>query len=316
MNALSYLSMSYKKIVYIALILLCLLPIITAPIALFAGLIFALSFGPVFPKLNKTISKYLLQGSVVGLGFGMSLQQAYASGKDGMLFTIVSVVGTLLLGIFLAKALKVEQKTGYLISSGTAICGGSAIAAVGPVLKANDGQMSVALGTVFILNAIALFLFPVLGHLLGLSQHQFGLWSAIAIHDTSSVVGAASAYGEEALKVATTVKLTRALWIIPLSLVTSLIFKNKTEKIKIPWFILFFILAMVINTVVELPSTLTGGIVFAAKKGLTLSLFCIGASLTKTVMRNVGVRPLIHGVLIWIIVSVVSLTYIYLASAQ
>jgi len=257
------------------------------------------------------MSKYLLQGSVVGLGFGMSLQQAFASGKDGMLFTIVSVAGTLILGSYIAKKLKVDKRTGYLISSGTAICGGSAIAAVGPVIKANDGQMSVALGTVFILNAIALFLFPFLGHLFGLSQHQFGLWSAIAIHDTSSVVGAASAYGEEALKVATTVKLTRALWIIPVTFVTTFIFKSKSDKVYIPWFIFLFILAMIINTIFDLPANLTTGIVLIARKGLTLSLFFIGASLTKTVLRNVGVRPMIQGVLIWITISVVSLSYIY-----
>ncbi|HET9571796.1 MAG TPA: putative sulfate exporter family transporter [Bacteroidales bacterium] len=307
---------SISSVLYFIALVCCLFPFVSPPIALFAGFSFALIFGQVHPKLNKTFSKYLLQGSVVGLGFGMSLQQAYASGKDGMVFTILSVVGTLLLGVFLSKRLKVEERTGYLVSSGTAICGGSAIAAVGPLVKATDGQMSVALGTIFILNAIALFLFPILGHALGLSQQQFGLWSAIAIHDTSSVVGAASAYGEEALKVATTVKLTRALWIIPLSLVTSLIFKNKTEKIKIPWFILFFILAMVLNTVMELPSTLTEGIVFAAKKGLTLSLFCIGASLTKTVIRTVGARPMIHGVVLWIIISLASLAYIYFAATN
>ncbi|MDD4713512.1 MAG: putative sulfate exporter family transporter [Bacteroidales bacterium] len=301
----------YKNVLYIFLLLLCLLPVVTPPVALFAGLIFALGFGQAFPKFNKKMSKYLLQGSVVGLGFGMSLQQAYASGKDGMLFTIVSVAGTLILGTFIARKLNVDKKTGYLISSGTAICGGSAIAAVGPVIKANDGQMSVALGTVFILNAVALFLFPFLGHLLGLSQHQFGLWSAIAIHDTSSVVGAASAYGEEALRVATTVKLTRALWIIPVSFVTSFIFKSKSDKIAIPWFIFLFILAMAINSTFNLPVGLTSGIVRIARKGLTLSLFFIGASLTKTVLRNVGVRPMIQGVIIWIIVCIVSLSYIY-----
>lgn len=301
----------YKNVLYIFLLLLCLLPVVTPPVALFAGLIFALGFGQAFPKFNKKMSKYLLQGSVVGLGFGMSLQQAYASGKDGMLFTIVSVAGTLILGTFIARKLNVDKKTGYLISSGTAICGGSAIAAVGPVIKANDGQMSVALGTVFILNAVALFLFPFLGHLLGLSQHQFGLWSAIAIHDTSSVVGAASAYGEEALRVATTVKLTRALWIIPVSFVTSFIFKSKSDKIAIPWFIFLFILAMGINSAFNLPVGLTSGIVIVARKGLTLSLFFIGASLTKTVLRNVGVRPMIQGVIIWIIVCIVSLSYIY-----
>lgn len=311
MNTFTLFLKKYKNVCYILLLAICLLPVVTPPVALFAGLIFALVCGQTFPGFNKRMSKYLLQGSVVGLGFGMNLQQAVTSGKDGMLFTIISVAGTLILGMLIAKRLNVDKQTGYLISSGTAICGGSAIAAVGPVIKANDGQMSVALGTVFVLNAIALFLFPALGHLFGLSQHQFGLWSAIAIHDTSSVVGAASAYGEEALKVATTVKLTRALWIIPMTFVTSFIFKSKSDKVYLPWFIFLFILAMVINTLFDLPTNLTSGIVLLARKGLTLSLFFIGASLTKTVLRNVGVRPMIQGVLIWIVISVVSLMYIY-----
>ena len=301
----------YKNVFYILFLVFCLLPAVTPPVALFAGLIFALSFGQAFPKFNKKMSKYLLQGSVVGLGFGMNLQQALASGKDGMFFTITSVAGTLILGTYIAKKLYVDKQTGYLISSGTAICGGSAIAAVGPVIKANDGQMSVALGTIFILNALALFIFPMLGHIFGLTQHQFGLWSAIAIHDTSSVVGAASAYGEEALQVATTVKLTRALWIIPLTFVTSFIFKNKSDKFYMPWFIFLFILAMAINTLFTLPVNITSGLVMLARKGLTLSLFFIGASLTKSVLRNVGVRPMIQGILVWIIVSIVSLAYIY-----
>lgn len=311
MNTLTPFLEKYKNVFYILVLMLCLFPAVTPPVSLFAGLIFALSCGQAFPKFNKKMSKYLLQGSVVGLGFGMSVQEALASGKEGMLFTVVSVAGTLILGSSIAKKMNIDKKTGYLISSGTAICGGSAIVAIGPVIKANDGQMSVALGTVFILNAIALFSFPFLGHVFGLSQHQFGLWSAIAIHDTSSVVGAASAYGKEALQVATTVKLTRALWIIPVSFVTSFLFKNKSNKINMPWFIFMFVLAMIINTVFNLPTELTSGLVVVARRCLTLSLFFIGATLTKTVLRNVGVRPMIQGVLIWIIVSAASLSYIY-----
>ena len=224
---------------------------VTPPVALFAGLVFALLCGQAHPKFNKKMSKYLLQYSVVGLGFGMNLQASLASGKEGMEFTIISVVGTLVIGWFIGrKFLKVDRNTSYLVSSGTAICGGSAIAAVGPVIKANDGEMSVALGTIFILNAVALFVFPVIGHALGMSQHEFGTWAAIAIHDTSSVVGAGAAYGEEALEVATTIKLTRALWIIPMAIATSFIFKSKGQRISIPWFIFFFILAMVFNTYV------------------------------------------------------------------
>ena len=205
------------------------------PVMLFIGLAYALICGQGYPVFNKKMSKTLLQYSVVGLGFGMNLYESLASGREGMLFTIISVVGTLVIGMLIGrKLLKVDKETAYLISSGTAICGGSAIAAVGPVIKAKPANMSVALAVVFVLNAIALFIFPFIGHWLGLSQQEFGTWAAIAIHDTSSVVGAGAAYGEEALKVATTIKLTRALWIIPLALVTSFIFKSKDRKISIP----------------------------------------------------------------------------------
>ena len=264
---------------------------LTPPVALFLGLAFALLCGQAHPKFNKKTSKYLLQYSVVGLGFGMNLHAALASGKEGMEFTILSVVGTMLIGWFIGrKVLKVDRDTSYLISSGTAICGGSAIAAVGPVLRAKDSEMSVALGTIFVLNAIALFVFPVIGHWLGMSQHEFGTWAAIAIHDTSSVVGAGAAYGEEALKVATTIKLTRALWIIPLAFVTSFLFKSKGQKVSIPWFIFFFILAMVVNTYLLAGAPQVGQIInHIARKGLTITLFFIGASLSRDVLKSVGI---------------------------
>jgi uncharacterized integral membrane protein (TIGR00698 family) len=289
---------------------------VTPPFLLFMGLLFALLCGQPFPGFNKKMSKKLLQYSVVGLGFGMNIEASLASGKEGMLFTIVSVFGTLLIGWLIGrKLLKVERDTSYLISSGTAICGGSAIAAVGPVLKAKDTEMSVALGTVFILNAIALFVFPVIGHALDMTQQQFGMWAAIAIHDTSSVVGAGAAYGEEALQVATTIKLTRALWIIPLALSTSFIFKSKGQKISIPWFILFFVLAMIFNTYV-LSTTEVGTMIGHyindfARKSLTITLFFIGASLSRDVLKSVGIKPLIQGVLLWIIISLSTLAYIY-----
>lgn len=289
---------------------------VTPPVALFLGLAFALLCGQAHPKFNKKVSKYLLQYSVVGLGFGMNIQAALASGKEGMEFTIISVVGTMLIGWFVGrKLLKVDRDTSYLISSGTAICGGSAIAAVGPVLRAKDSEMSVALGTIFILNAIALFIFPVIGHALNMSQHEFGTWAAIAIHDTSSVVGAGQAYGEEALQVATTIKLTRALWIIPLAFATSFIFKSKGQKISIPWFIFFFVLAMVVNTYL-LGTTETGvqignAINGFARKTLTITLFFIGASLSRDVLKAVGIKPLIQGILLWIVISCSTLAYIY-----
>ena len=285
---------------------------VTPPLALFLGLAFALLCGQAYPKFNKKVSKKLLQYSVVGLGFGMNLQASLASGKEGMLFTIVSVVGTMLIGTFIGwKILKVNRDTSYLISSGTAICGGSAIAAVGPVIKAKDSDMSVALATIFVLNAIALFIFPVFGHWLGMTEQEFGTWAAIAIHDTSSVVGAGAAYGEEALQVATTIKLTRALWIIPLALVTSFIFKGKDRKISIPWFILWFIVAMLINTyaldnVPEVGKAISG----LARKGLIITMFFIGASLSTDVLKAVGIKPLVQGVLLWIVISIGSLAYI------
>ena len=285
---------------------------VTPPVALFLGLVFALLCGQAYPKFNKKVSKKLLQYSVVGWGFGMNLHASLASGKEGMLFTIVSVVGTMLIGMFIGrKILKVSRDTSYLISSGTAICGGSAIAAVGPVIKAKDSDMSVALATIFVLNAIALFIFPVLGEWLGLTQQEFGTWAAIAIHDTSSVVGAGAAYGEEALQVATTIKLTRALWIIPLALVTSFIFKSKDQKVSIPWFILWFIVAILINTylldtVPQVGKAISG----LARKGLIITMFFIGASLSTDVLKAVGVKPLVQGVLLWLVISIGSLVYI------
>lgn len=286
----------------------------TPPIMLFLGLAYALICGQGYPNLNKKLSKIMLQYSVVGLGFGMNLYESLASGREGMLFTIASVIGTLVIGMLIGrKFLKIDKETSYLISSGTAICGGSAIAAVGPVIKAKPANMSVALAVVFVLNAIALFIFPSIGHWLELSQQEFGTWAAIAIHDTSSVVGAGAAYGEEALKVATTIKLTRALWIIPLALATSFIFKSKDHKITIPWFILYFIIAILLNTFVldTVPSvgTAISGI---ARRFLTLTMFFIGASLSTDILRSVGIKPLIQGIILWIVISVGSLLYIIL----
>lgn len=304
----------YNKPIFIVLFVCCLLPFVTPAIALFAGLAFALTAGQPYPKFSKKTSKYLLQFSVVGLGFGMNLYASLQSGKEGMLFTILSVFAVLVLGMWLGKRLLIDRKTSYLIAAGTAICGGSAIAAVGPVVKADDNQMSMSLGTIFILNAIALFIFPPIGHLLGLTQEQFGLWAAIAIHDTSSVVGAGAAYGETALEIATMVKLTRALWIIPITILTMFLFKQKGAKITIPWFILFFILAMVANTFLSLPEALTRSVVWAAKQGLTLTLFLIGAGLSRQVIRQVGIRPMVQGVLLWIFIGAISLGVILLES--
>ena len=319
---------TYNKPIYIALLsilTLCLLcdyipalavlsSWVTPPVALFLGLVFALTCGQAYPTFNKNVSKKLLQYSVIGLGFGMNLHASLASGKEGMLFTIVSVFGTLLIGMFIGcKLLKINRNTAYLISSGTAICGGSAIAAVGPIIKAKDSDMSMALATIFILNAIALFLFPALGHWLGMTQQEFGTWAAIAIHDTSSVVGAGAAYGEEALQVATTIKLTRALWIIPLALLTAVIFRSEGKKISIPWFILFFIVAMLLNTYVLTDIPQVGQFIYGiARKGLVITMFFIGASLSIDTIKSVGIRPLLQGILLWLVISAGSLAYILL----
>lgn len=314
------------KVIYIVLLLVISLPLflayipgleavavwVTPPVTLFLGLLFALVCGQAYPTFNKKCSKMLLQYSVVGLGFGMNLQESLASGSEGMTFTIVSVFGTLAIGWLIGrKMLGVDRNTSYLISSGTAICGGSAIAAVGPVLKAKDSEMSVALGTVFILNAVALFIFPSIGHALGMDDRQFGTWAAIAIHDTSSVVGAGAAFSEEALEIATTIKLTRALWIIPVALLTSFIFKSEGKKLSIPWFILFFVVAMVVNTylldgIPVVGETING----IARKFLTITMFFIGASLSLDVLKHVGVKSLLQGVLLWAVISFASLGYI------
>lgn len=307
MNVLEQTLTRYNKPLFILLFALCLMPFISPAVALFLGLAFALTAGQPYPVFTKKTSKYLLQFSVVGLGFGMNLHESLQTGKDGMLFTVVSVAAVLVLGMFLGKRLLMDRKTAYLIAAGTAICGGSAIAAVGPVVKADDNEMSMALGTVFILNAVALFIFPPIGHLLDMTQEQFGMWAAIAIHDTSSVVGAGAAYGEKALEIATMVKLTRALWIIPVTVVTMFLFKQKGAKITIPWFIFFFILAMVANTFLSIPEVVSSSLVWAAKKGLTVTLFLIGSGLSRKVIKQVGVRPMIQGVILWIFIGLISL---------
>lgn len=299
------------KISFIFIGIFCLTPFISPPIALFLGLVFTLTIGAPFPKFNKKASKYLLQISVVGLGFGMNLLDSVKAGSDGMFFTLFSVVSVMFVGITVGKWLNIGKTPSYLIASGTAICGGSAIAAVGPIAKANESEMSVSLATIFVLNAVALFIFPILGQWFNLSQHQFGLWAAIAIHDTSSVVGAGATFGEEALKVATTVKLTRALWIIPLSVFTSLYFKSKGDKVVIPWFILFFILAMVVNTYLNIPKSITHGIVSVSRQSLTLTLFFIGAGLSRSTLKSVGVKPLVLGVILWVFIAIISLAFIY-----
>jgi len=283
------------------------------------GIIVALAVGHPFLQFNKKATTLLLQISVVCLGFSMNFEEAMKAGKSGFLFTVGTIAITLVAGYFIGKKLKIDPKTSTLISNGTAICGGSAIAAIAPVIKANDEQISVSLGTIFILNSIALFTFPILGHYLHMTDQQFGTWCAVAIHDTSSVVGAASKYSQEALKIATTIKLERALWIIPLSLGTAL-FRKSTGKVKIPYFIFYFVLAILIASYLPLyfpllQNTMNGHTLFQwtaiiGKQGLVVTLFLIGCGLSLNTIRNVGWRPMVQGVLLWLIIGSLSLAVI------
>jgi len=299
-----------QQIIFAAIVLLCLFSIISPPVALLLGVIIVNVFGNPFIEFNHKAITFLLQFSVVGLGFGMNASSALSAGKEGFVLTVFSIFSTIIFGLLLGKWLKTERKTSHLISCGTAICGGSAIAAISPVIKSNENQTSIALGVIFILNSIALFVFPFIGHQLDLSQKDFGLWCAIAIHDTSSVVGAANKYGAEALQIATTVKLARALWIIPISLLTAVIFKNKNSKIKVPYFIGLFVLAMLLNSYVPQISVIAPGIVTLAKIGLTITLFLIGATLNINTLKSVGIKPLLQGIFLWIFIAGLSLTTI------
>ena len=296
-----------RELIFIILVFLCLTPWVSPPLALFLGIMVAQFIGHPFLHLNRKATTLLLQFSVVGLGFGMNVNTALKAGKEGFLFTVVSIAGTLLLGAVIGRLFRIDRKTSQLVSCGTAICGGSAIAAISPIIQAEEKQISVALGIIFILNSVALFTFPFIGHSLHLSETQFGLWCAIAIHDTSSVVGASSKYGMHALEVATTVKLARALWIIPVALGMSVLTKTKSGKVKIPYFIGFFVIAMILNTYVPGIETVSPIIVTIARTGLTLTLFLIGAGLSRKVLQSVGFKPMLQGVILWVVISVAAL---------
>ena len=290
-----------RKLFFVGLILAAsgLLP---PPLALLGGLVYGLSLAHPFHSESKSLAKFLLQASVVGLGFGMNLHEVIQAGRSGFLYTAVSITAAMLLGLGLGYFIHVSKKASFLISAGTAICGGSAIAAVGPIAGANEEEMAVSLGAVFILNSVALFLFPIIGFALHMSQTQFGLWSALAIHDTSSVVGATARYGSAALAVGTTVKLARALWIVPLSLITAAILKSKS-RIQWPWFILFFCLAALLNTLLPTFRPVFGGLNHLGKIGLTVTLFLIGTGLNKQTLSRVGFRPLLQGLALWVVVG-------------
>lgn len=296
--------------IFIILSILSFSGLVESPIALLLGLFTAIFIGNPFEmKVSKYIS-LLLQISIVGLGFGLHLEEAIKVGQSGFLLTVGSIISVLIIGYAIGRLFKIEKNLSYLISVGTAICGGSAIAAVSPIIKANTKQISLALAIVFSLNSIALFLYPSIGHWLSMSQHDFGLWCAIGIHDTSSVVGAASKFGDEALRTATTVKLARALWIIPVSIMTMFLFRTKGSKIKIPWFIGYFIIAILLGTYFPLFQSISPTLTKISKLGLNLTLFFIGSTLSLEAIKSISIKPLILAITLWIIISIGSLLLI------
>ncbi|MCF2446177.1 putative sulfate exporter family transporter [Dyadobacter sp. CY345] len=298
---------TYRNVLFVTLFVACLLPVVDAPIALLLGFVFTQAFGNPFAHLSHKSAQILLKISVVGLGFGMNLNHAIEAGREGLLFTVFSIVLTLLGGLWLGKKLGIEPKSSFLITAGTAICGGSAIAALSPLIKANEKQISAALGVVFVLNAVALFIFPMIGHWAHLSQHNFGIWSAIAIHDTSSVVGASARFGAEALQTATTIKLERALWIIPLSIITMLVNRKNGATINFPYFIGLFILAVMVSNYFTEYQFIYSNLLIISKKLLVLTMFLIGAGLNLDNIKAVGIKPFLQGIILWAFVSAISL---------
>ncbi|MFM2207226.1 MAG: hypothetical protein RL213_1201 [Bacteroidota bacterium] len=292
-------------------LLLIIIPVLglSPATSLVLGIAVGVFFVQPFPSGVKTVSKYLLQASIVGLGFGMDLGKVAAAGGDGFFYTLLSLAAALAVGFMLGRWLKLDPSISYLISVGTAICGGSAIAAVSSVMKTDEKNVSVSIGIVFILNAVALLVFPVIGHYFAMDEHTFGIWSAIAIHDTSSVVGATAHYGtgDTALMTATTIKLARALWIIPITLFTAWFFRSEKSASVFPWFILFFLVASAIYTYLPFPAPLAQWVVRAAKTGFSITLFLIGSGITRAALRSVGFRPMLHGVLLWLLILSASL---------
>ena len=300
----------YLGKLYYIIPICCLFPFFSAPLALFIGILLAIFYkGEEVVKTGK-LTKYLLQASIVCMGFSMSVHDVVQTGKTGFMITVVSVAVTMICGIILGRFLQVQKNTTMLISGGTAICGGSAIAAIAPVLGAKNNEISFSLAVIFVLNAVGLFIFPVIGHLLQMDQTHFGYWAAIAIHDTSSVVGACSAYGEHALQVGTTVKLTRTLWIIPLALCIAFFNKNKASKINIPWFIFLFVVAIIIGNYIPGMAETNDHLSWLGKKGMMVSLFFIGTSINMKEVKETGVNTFLLGIVLWIIIAVLSYCWI------
>ena len=295
-----------SKVVFLLGLAVAASGLVSPPVALALGLVFGFVFPHPFDQSAKKLSRYLLQASVVGLGFGMNLHDVIRAGRSGFVYTLLSISFAMVAGMVLGALLGMQRTPAFLISTGTAICGGSAIAAVGPICGASDEQMAVSLGTIFVLNSVALLIFPGIGAALKLTQTQFGLWSALAIHDTSSVVGAAAKYGAVALAVGTTVKLARALWIVPMSIATAVV-KHAQARIQWPWFIALFCLAAVCNTYFPAGAAAYGLLSRIAKIGLTATLYLIGTGISLATLKKVGHRPLLQGVILWLLISAGSL---------
>jgi len=308
------------KIIFVLALALSFAGLLSPPVALTVGILFGLSFKHPYISESRGIARTLLQSSVVALGFGMNLHEVLKAGRSGFIYTALGISFALLAGLALGKLLRVRGNSSFLITAGTAICGGSAIAAIGPILKADEEEMAVSLGTIFILNSVALLIFPPIGNALHLSQSQFGLWAALAIHDTSSVVGATTKFGAQALVIGTTVKLARAMWIVPLALATAAVRHKRSQKntgngdagarIQFPWFILLFIFAAVVNTYVRTLRQIAPSLVMLGKLGLTATLFLIGSGISRTTLKTVGWRPLLLGILLWLAVGLSSLYFI------
>lgn len=295
---------------YGAGLLFCLTPWASPGLALAGGLVFALTLDNPYRERGGRYVRWLLQASVVLLGFGVDLGAVLRIGGHGLLFAAVSIFAVFTLGYWFARLFGINRRVSLLISAGTAICGGSAIAAVGTAVEAEPQEMSVAMGTVFLLNAVALYLFPVLGHALGLSQGQFGTWAGIAIHDVSSVAGAGAAYGDEALRTATVVKLSRVLWIVPVTFAAGAFFPHPhgmRRRAPLPWFIGGFLLASALAQYVPALARVAPWLALGAKAGFCITLFCIGASLSRAALKQVGYRPLLQGLLLWLFISGVAL---------
>jgi uncharacterized integral membrane protein (TIGR00698 family) len=298
-----------SKALFILAFLAAASGLVSPPAALAAGIVLGLSFTHPYPSVSGTFARILLQAAVVALGFGMNLHDVVKAGRSGFLYTALGISFALAAGLALGKLFNVRGNSSYLITAGTAICGGSAIAAIGPILHADEEEMAVSFGTVFILNSIALLIFPLIGGLLHLSQSQFGLWAALAIHDTSSVVGATARYGTQALVIGTTVKLARALWIVPLALATAAL-KRSRARVQFPWFILLFSLAAAMNTYLPGLRTSTGALFSLGKLGLTVTLFLIGTGISRSTLREVGWRPMLQGLVLWMVVGIATLYFI------